>query len=378
MQMMFCIFLILPFNTSMASLNAIPTVIVVPQPIQLNAKSWVLMDFETGEIISEFNMNEQRAPASLTKIMTAYVIASEIQQDALKLDQKIIISKHASQKGGSKMFIRDGEQITVENLLRGMMIQSGNDASVALAEFVAGSSENFAFIMNKVAKALGLKNTNFVNPDGLPAENEHSSAFDMAVLTRAFIYNYPAIYKLYSETSFSYNNITQPNRNRLLKNYEGTDGVKTGYTNKAAYNIVVSAKRDQQRLIGVVMGAPSASIREAEAQKLLNFGFSKYTNYTVAISGDTMEIDAKNIINAKNNQVLKLQTQETITKTIPKSFVPHINKKIILLPGLKAPIQKNQKVGSLHVTAGDHVITDIALYASNDLAEKNFFNRLFS
>ncbi|WP_119327553.1 D-alanyl-D-alanine carboxypeptidase family protein [Cysteiniphilum halobium] len=359
------------------TLGSPPVVIIKPHPIQLNAVSWLLMDFETGDIIAGHNIHQRHAPASLTKIMAAYIIAGELKQGTLKLDQQIKISENAAKTPGSKMFINQGSRVSVDDLLKGMIIQSGNDATVALAEFIAGSDSNFVNLMNKTAKALGMKDTNFATVDGLPGDNQYTTAYDMAILARSFIEHYPEVYKLYSEKTFTYNGIIQHNRNKLLRTFEGADGIKTGYTEKAGYNLVASAKQNDQRYISIILGAPSTYVREQESEKLLNFGFSKFVDQVLYHKGTVIPLDDTPIIDAPKDAKLVVIGKNSITKTIPKSFINHLSQKIVLLPGLKAPITKGQKVGMLVISAGEYQVTEIPMYANNTIERAGFFSRWF-
>ncbi|WP_035405258.1 D-alanyl-D-alanine carboxypeptidase family protein [Fangia hongkongensis] len=359
------------------SINTAPNVIIKPHPVELNAASWVLMDFETGDVIAQKNDNEKRAPASLTKIMTAYIVASELKQGTLKLDQKVPISAKAAKTPGSKMFVREGSQVSVNDLLHGMIVQSGNDASVALAEFIAGSDNNFVTLMNKVAKALGMDNTHFVTVDGLPGENQHTTALDMAKLARAFIAHYPKVYQLYSQKTFTYNEIIQHNRNKLLSAFPGADGIKTGYTQKAGYNLVGSAVQNNQRFISVIMGAPSATVRLNESIKLLNFGFGRFEDVTLYQKGQRFPLKDTVIPDAKKSSYLTVTVNSTLIKTIPKSFTSHLQHKITLKQGLKAPIKKGDEVGTLIISAGDNQVAKIAVYADNNVDKIGFFSKWF-
>ncbi len=359
------------------TLGAPPVIIIKPHPVQLNAASWLLMDFETGDIIADHNMHERRAPASLTKIMTAYIIAGELKQGTLKLDQQIKISEKASKTPGSKMFINQGSRVSVNDLLKGMIIQSGNDATVALTEFIAGSDTNFVRLMNKTAKALGMKDTHFATVDGLPGDDQYTTAYDMAILARNFIEHYPQVYKLYSEKTFMFNGIVQHNRNKLLRTFEGTDGIKTGYTKKAGYNLVASAVQNNQRYISVILGSPSAHVREQESEKLLNFGFSKFVDQLLYSKDHVISLDNTTITDAAKDATLTVIGKDDITKTIPKSFVNHLSQKVVLLPGLKAPIDKGQKVGTLIISAGDYEVIEVPVYANNEIERAGFFSRWF-
>ena len=243
------------------------------QSISIAAKSYLLSDFQTGQILAGQNEHERIEPASLTKLMTAYVVFSAIKQNQLALDQVIPVSESAWRMIGSRMFIEPKKQVTVDELIRGMIVQSGNDACIALAEAIAGSEASFADIMNKEAGRLGMKNTHFTNSTGLPDPDHYTTAHDLTLLAAAVIRDFPEFYPLYSLKEFTYNSITQPNRNRLLWIDPHVDGMKTGWTRTAGYCLITSATRDKRRLISVVIGAKSAHARSVESQRLLNHGF---------------------------------------------------------------------------------------------------------
>ena len=364
-------------NSQPTTMVAAPTVLVAPHPIQLNAAAWVLMNYQTGEIIADENQDVRRAPASLTKIMTAYIVASELKEGILKPDEEITISAKAAATGGSKMFLKAGERVSIENLLQGLIVQSGNDAAVALAEYIGGSEENFVDIMNQTAQALGMNNTQFADANGLPGGEQYTTALDMAVLARAFIFNFPDVYKIYSQRSFTWNGITQSNRNGLLNTFEGADGMKTGFTNEAGYNLIASANRDGERYISVVLGAPSANIREQESTKLLRFGFSRYANEVLAKGNQPIDLGIVDINGAKKGATLSVAVQEDMTRTIPRNFVNHLQQRVALNQGLSAPIKKGQVVGTLFITAGDNDVAQAPVIAVNDVDKAGFFSRWF-
>jgi len=246
---------------------------IIPPPPDVAASSYLLIDADTKEVLVEHNIHEPLPPASLTKLMTSYIAAVELEAGRIKLTDQVPVSVKAWRTGGSKMFIREGTTVSLEDLLRGMIIQSGNDASVAIAEHIAGSEGAFADMMNQQAVVLGMENSHFVNATGLPEEDHYTTAWDLALLTRAMIEKHPEHYAMYSEPSFEYNDISQPNRNRLLLRDRTVDGVKTGHTEAAGYCLVASALRGNMRLISVVMGTASDEARMRESQKLLSYGF---------------------------------------------------------------------------------------------------------
>ena len=249
---------------------------IIPSPPQLAAAGYLLVDADTGHVIVEHNSKQRLPPASLTKIMTSYIASSVIKLGTLRLEEEVNISEKAWRMEGSRMFIQEGTQVTVGDLLKGIIIQSGNDASVALAEHIAGAEDAFADVMNQQAQVLGMSDSHFMNATGLPDENHYTTASDLAKLTKALIVDYPEHYKLYSEKYFTFNDIRQPNRNQLLWRDKSVDGVKTGHTDAAGYCLVASAERDGMRLISVVMGTESEQARATESQKLLTYGFRYY------------------------------------------------------------------------------------------------------
>ena len=262
--------------------------VLIPSPPQINGTSYILMDPASGRVIMESNSHERLPPASLTKMMTAYIVERELDEGRLSMDEMVPVSVKAWKTGGSRMFIQEGSQVSVEDLLKGVVIQSGNDASVALAEHVAGSEGAFADVMNQQAQLLGMKDTRFETATGLPHDNQYSTAYDLALLASAIIIDYPENYDLYAEKHFTYNNIRQPNRNSLLWRDPSVDGLKTGHTEEAGYCLVASAKREDTRLIAVVMGTNSSEARAQEVQKMLNYGFRYYETAHLFDSGESL------------------------------------------------------------------------------------------
>jgi len=352
------------------SLGQQKTVIIKPVGVELNAASWVAMNYVTGAVVSEKDANERRAPASLAKIMTAYIVANEIKNGSLTMEELVPISVDAANTGGSRMFIKSGDKISVENLLQGVIVDSGNDATIALAEYLAGSDENFTTIMNQTAQALGMANTKFDNPDGLPGGEQYTTAYDMAILARSFIYNFPDVYKIYSQKTFTWEEITQHNRNKLLNSFPGADGMKTGYTKEAGYNLVSSALQDGDRYIGVILGSPSVAAREQESIKLLRYANSRFENTTLYIAGKPVLLDGVNIKKAKKGQTLSVVGSETIIKTLPRTYIAHLKQGVELNDNLKAPIKKGQAVGKLVVTLDDgEIIASTPVVANNNIKD---------
>ena len=342
---------------SAVAANSIP---LLPPP-NLQASSFLLIDADTNKVLAEHNARERSAPASLTKIMTGYVVEEEIRRGRLGVEERVQISVNAWRTGGSKMFIREGTSVAVSELLKGVIIQSGNDASVALAEHIAGSEDQFADLMNQQAQLLNMSDTQFRNSTGLPDEQHYSTAWDLALLTRALIKNHPEQYALYSQKSYTYNNIEQPNRNRLLWRDRSVDGVKTGFTNAAGYCLVASAERNGMRLISVVLGTENDEARMRESQKLLSYGFRNYETKTLYKPGTTLQ---EQPIFYGEIEALPLGVAEDVIVTFPKGYYQDIDASISVPAYFEAPISKGDVLGTIELRLGDDVI-----YAGDVLAE---------
>lgn len=347
---------------------------LIPAPPQVAASSYVLMDATTGHIIVEENSNEALPPASLTKMMTAYIVESEISRGNITLRDEVPISVKAWRTGGSKMFIKEGTKVVLEDLLKGVIIQSGNDASVALAEYLAGSEDAFADIMNQQAVQIGMRSSSFENATGLPSESHYSTAYDMAKLAQAIIHDYPELYEIYKTKYFTYNNIRQPNRNRLLWRDKSVDGLKTGHTEEAGYCLVSSAKRGDMRLISVVMGAASEDSRVKETQKLLNYGFRYYETKPLYLAGQVLN-EAK-VWGGAADQV-DLGVAEQITVTIPRGHTSELDAKLEINPVIEAPIALGETLGRLLVELDGEVIVDQEIVALADVEQGGIFKRLW-
>ena len=351
------------------SVHAAPT----PAPPKIAGTGHVLIDFNSGHIISEENANQRLEPASLTKLMTAYVVFDELAQGNLKLDDLVTISEKAWKTGGSKMFIEVGKQVKIEDLLKGLIIQSGNDASVALAEHIAGSESVFASMMNTQAQKLGMLNTNFVNSSGLPHPDHYTTAEDMAKMAIATIGTHPEYYRWYSEKSFEYNGITQSNRNKLLWRDKSVDGMKTGHTEAAGYCLVSSAKREDMRLVSVVMGTSSKKSRADESIKLLNYGFRFYQTHKLYSAGDSLS-SAK--VWKGNISQLPVGISEDLYITIPRNQYKNLDASIQLNSKITAPIKKGQKLGEVIVQLPGSEVSRQPLVALQDVADGGFFSRM--
>ena len=338
------------------------------------ASSYILLDFNSGRILAEKDPDKRLAPASLTKIMTVYVVFREINAGHMTLDEKVTISQNAWETGGSKMFVEVNKQVAVEDLLQGVVIQSGNDASVALAEHVAGSEQTFATMMNEQAARLGMNNSHFENSMGLPTPNHYSTARDLATLTQALIKEFPDYYRWDSQKEFTYNKITQQNRNQLLWRDASVDGVKTGFTDEAGYCMVASAKREDMRLISVVMGTASANARANESQSLLNYGFRFYETHRLYDANTPLTE-----VRVRKGETSKLQVgvAEDIYVTAPRKHFTELKAETQVDKAIIAPINKGDTVGSLHVSLGNETILDKPLVAMSSIAEGGLFRRLY-
>jgi D-alanyl-D-alanine carboxypeptidase (penicillin-binding protein 5/6) len=364
---------VLALFASVQQANAEVLEIQTPAPPALDAKAFILQDFQTGKVLAEGNADEKLAPASLTKIMTVYVVFKELANGHLHLDDLATISKKAWGTSGSRMFIEVNAQVKVEDLLKGVIIQSGNDASVALAEHIAGNESTFADLMNQHAARLGMKNTHFKNADGLPIEDHYTSARDLAILTTALIKEFPQYYPWFAQKEFTYNNIVQHNRNLLLSRDGTVDGVKTGHTEDAGYCLVASALRNDMRLISVVMGTKSANARAIENQNLLNYGFRFFESPRL-YEGKTSLSDSK--VWKGDAQTVPLGLAESLYVTVPRGSAGDVKTAIHINAPLVAPFKEGDKFGTVDVTYKDKVIDQKDLVALKAVAEGNMFRRL--
>ena len=348
--------------------------VLIPSPPQIAGSSYVLMDPKSGRIIMEENSHERLPPASLTKMMTAYIVERELDEGRIAMSDMVPISVNAWKTEGSRTFVREGTQVSVDDLLRGVIIQSGNDASVALAEFVAGSEGAFVDIMNQQAQLLGMKDTNFVNATGLPSPEHFSTAYDLAMLARAIINDYPENYPLYAEKHFTYNNIRQPNRNSLLWRDDSVDGLKTGHTEEAGYCLVASAKRNDTRFIAVVMGTNSSEARAQEIQKMLNYGFRYYESERLFRSGQEL-IEAR-VWGGQADQ-LSVGMTEDVYVTIPRGSRNDLESTVDLDSVIKAPIKVGDELGRVKVSYNGEVLVDQPVLALTEVPEGGFFKRIW-
>ena len=346
----------------------------IPPPPAIEARAFILMDAKSGRILAEQNADDRLEPASLTKIMTAYITFQELSRNGLQLDDMVTISPEASKAEGSRMFAEIGTAIAVENLLKGMIIQSGNDASIALAERIGGTEAHFAQRMNDTAQSLGMSNTHYENSMGLPHPNHYASARDMAILTRALINEYPEYYKWHSIKEFTFNNIKQANRNRLLWQDPTVDGVKTGHTDGAGYCLVASAVRNDMRLISVVMGTKSDPARAATNAALLNYGFQFYEARTL-YKAKTRLTEAQVWKGAESQVPAGLLTDFDVT--FPRGQYETLKATMEVDNKSVAPVHAGDRLGSVKVTRNDEVIAQQDLVALESVERGGLFKRLF-
>ena len=348
---------------------------MVPKAPKLNLDSYILLEANTNTVIAEFNSENQISPASMTKVMSGYVIADQIASGAISLDDKVLVSEKAWKTGGSKMFIEAGKRVSVRDLLSGIVIQSGNDATVAMAEYVAGSEEGFVDFMNAYASELGLSNTLFQNAVGWTDPNHFSSVNDLAQLTKALIANFPDHYATYKEKEFTFSGIRQLNRNKLLWRDDSVDGVKTGHTESAGYCLISSAKRNDMRLIAVVAGSPSENERLISSQRLLEYGFRFFATQKL-ISKDS-EITTAKVWGGKMDEVA-LGTKEDILLTLPRSDFKNIKANYNFKNNIQAPISNGDVIGDIEFISDDRVVLSAPLVAVESVEAKGFFGRIWA
>lgn len=345
----------------------------VPAPPSLSAPSYILLDHASGHVLVEHNADERREPASLAKLMTAYVVFSELKSGHLQLEDLVTVSERAWRMGGSRMFVEVGRTVLVEDLLRGLIIQSGNDASVALAEHVAGNEETFAQLMNQYADRLGMDQTNFTNATGWPDPAQITTARDIATLARAMILDFPEYYKYYSERSFTFNDITQQNRNMLLFRDDSVDGLKTGHTNSAGYNLVSSSKREDMRLVAAVMGTDSPRARADQSQALFNYGFRFFRTYRLYEQGHPL---ASPRLWKGNSDTIPLGLTENMYVTIPQRQYDNLDANLRVNSPLMAPIHQGESLGEVVIKLDGEVIAQAPLIALEDGVEGGLFGQL--
>lgn len=365
------------FSTSalLIALSSIASAVNMPVPEapDINASAYILMDHNTGKVVAEKNADETKDPASITKLMTAYVVYAALERDDISLNDDVLISEKAWRAIGSRMFIEVNKRVNLDLLLQGLIVQSGNDASIALAEHIAGDEASFADLMNHTARQLGLSNTHFVNATGLTDPEHYTTARDIALLSSAIIRDFPKEYKRYKQKQFTYNGIKQYNRNKLLWRDATVDGLKTGHTEAAKFCLASSALRENMRLISVVLGAPSKEARATQSQSLLNYGFRFYKTNTLYTAGQ--QLIEKRVRFGVEKQV-SLGVAEDILVTTARSHYKNIKPSIELASEIVAPISKGQVLGTVRIQLGDETLAEHPLVALQDIAEGSWWQKL--
>jgi D-alanyl-D-alanine carboxypeptidase (penicillin-binding protein 5/6) len=345
----------------------------VPKPPSIGAKAFILEDFDSGRIIADKDSNKPVEPASITKLMSAYAVFKELHSGNITLGDMVTISEKAWRTPGSRMFVEVGKQVSVEDLIQGMIVQSGNDATVALAEYIAGSEDSFAALMNRHAEALGMKDTHFVNSTGLPDPQHYMTARDIALLAAAIIREFPEYYKWYSQKKFTFNDITQYNRNKLLWRDDSVDGMKTGHTDSAGYCLVTSAKKDNMRLISVVLGTDSEKARADASQALLNYGFRFYETHKLYDAGQQL---ATARVWEGETDTVSLGLNSPLYATVPRGQYKALAASMTINNRIMAPVNKDETLGSVQVQLGDAVIAGKNLVALQGVGEGSFWQRI--
>ena len=351
-----------------ATVNASP----IPPAPEVNVKSYVLLDFDSGMILASSNEDLTLPPASITKIMTAYIAFTELKEKNISPDEEILVSKKAWKTGGSKMFIEVGKKIKLRDILQGVITVSGNDASVALAEHISGDIKTFATYMNQTARNIGLSNTNYTNPTGLPDDSLYTTAHDIALLSQSLITNFPELYKLYSTKSFTFNEIKQYSRNKLLFIDENVDGIKTGFTKAAGYCLASSAKRGQRRLIAVVMGAPSPDVRIQSSRTLLEYGFRFFETHNLFEKNTT--ISETKVYGGEKSE-LKFGVNQDAVITIPRRQKKNLKYEYVIDKKLIAPVKQNETIGFMNIKLNDKIIKTYKLSALEDINQGSLYRR---
>jgi D-alanyl-D-alanine carboxypeptidase (penicillin-binding protein 5/6) len=360
----------LPFLLDISAANAQDA--PIPQPPIIGAKSFLLIDGATGAELAALEADQKLAPASLTKLMTAYAIFRALDEKQIALDDLVTVSEKAWRTPGSRMFIEVGTRVRVRDLALGMIVQSGNDASVALAEHVAGTESVFAEVMNQYAVQLGMTNSQFRNATGLPDENHYSTARDLAKLARAIVNEFPEYYKWYSVKQFKYNDIEQPNRNSLLWRDESVDGMKTGFTDDAGYCLISSAKRDGMRVVSVVLGTASAKSRIDGSQALINYGFRFFETRLLYRAGETV---AQTKIWKGSSEFTELGLPEDLYVTIPRGSFDAVESVLNMPAVLVAPVAQGQPLAELQVNLNGNILINTSLRALNENPSGSFWQR---
>lgn len=344
--------------------------LITPAPPPLNAKAFILIDVDSGKIIAEKNSNEKLPPASLTKMMTLYVISNALKNGQIHLTDNVRISQEAWKIGGSRMFVKEGQQVSVEELLKGIIVDSGNDACVAMAEHLGSSENGFTELMNNQAKNLGMSSSHFTDSTGLPNPDHYTSAKDLAILGRALINDYPEYYHWYKQKWFTFNGIRQPNRNRLLWRDNQVDGLKTGHTNEAGFCLVSSAKRNNMRILAVVLNAPTDTARADDSERLLNYGFRFFETHQLYKANQA--ITDLPLYKSKTNKIT-VGLLENQFITIPSGQYQRLKISTQIPKYIQAPIKKGDQIGELVIKFDSNIINTHPLYALNSAEKAGFF-----
>ncbi len=366
------IFHLIVFVLALSNFNLALAAMPIPAPPDVAAKNYFVVDFASGKVLAEKNPDVQVEPASITKIMTAYVVYKEMEADRLAMDDIVDISEKAWRMGGSRMYLEVNTRVPVSDLLKGLVIQSGNDASVALAEHVAGTEEAFVQLMNQYAKELGMTNTHFVNSTGWPDKKHLTTARDIATLAVAFITEFPEYYALYSEKEFTYNSIKQYNRNKLLWRDETVDGMKTGHTESAGYCLVSSALRGDMRVVSVVLGTDSKKARANVSQALLNYGFRFYESHTLYDAGEVL---SRPRVWSGEFETLTVGLDKDLAITIPRGAYDKLDAVMDIDKNIEAPIAKGQQIGLVKVSLDGEELASVPLVALETVNEGNLFQQ---
>lgn len=339
---------------------------------KINSKSYILMDYETGQVLSKERSDERLAPASLTKVMTAYVVFDKLKKGELSLNDEVLVSKKAWKTGGSKTFIEVGKKVSVEDLVKGMIIQSGNDAATALSEHIASTEEDFAILMNEYAKDLGMDNSHFLNVTGLPKDGHYSTAEDLAILSREMIKNFPEYYKYYSMKDFTYNNIFQKTRNRLLFTDKEVDGLKTGFTNKAGYCYISSAVRNDRRLITVVLGADKPVKRFDDAKILFAHGFRNFDTHRVIVKNEVIKQLDTQVMKGERDTI-RVGAENDVIFVTERGNKEDIIVEVSMNEIVIAPIKEGEVLGTMIIKRNNEILSEVNVIALENINSGDFF-----
>ncbi|MCO6440320.1 MAG: D-alanyl-D-alanine carboxypeptidase [Nitrococcus mobilis] len=375
MQAIRLLIILIALNSALIAAAATPQpqAIPVPSPPTLGADSYILMDYDSNQVLVDVDVDKRHDPASLTKMMTAYVVFSELKSKHIAIDDQVTVSEKAWREPGSRMFIEVGDKVPIKALLQGMIVQSGNDASVALAEHVAGNESTFAQVMNQYARTLGMKHTHYVNATGLPDPKHYTTAHDTALLAQALMRDFPHYYPMFAEKKYTYNGIEQYNRNKLLWRDPSVDGLKTGHTETAGYCLASSAKRDNMRLISVVMGAGSEEARLSNTQALLNYGFRFFKTHRLYQAGQSL---TKTRVWKGAVEMLPLGLSHDLFVTIPEQQYDNLKASMSVDNLLMAPVTRGEQHGKVKVELNGQTISSEPLVALEDVSEGSIWRRM--